>query len=138
MRLRGMPAHTDVEPHKKLGARTRAALEAMLRSEGVEQATSACTAMAWGTTYSRNACGWVANEGGLPTLLAFLKTCNRSRPHQHMMLAILTILANMLKHGEAALPIAARDLTSFLPVLSDNMQYFRCVVFYRCTSSPLW
>ena len=82
--------------------------------------------MAWGTTYSRHACQWVVQGEGLAALLRFMRLVNRSKPHLEMLRSIMTILSNLLRHPEAVVEIDSAALADFVPLLSDNLQFFRC------------
>jgi abnormal spindle-like microcephaly-associated protein len=81
--------------------------------------------MAWGTTYSRNACKWMVNGGGISTLFKFIRSCNRSEPHQAMLLSILKILDNILRYSEKVMPIDPSLLAKGISILCENLQYFR-------------
>jgi hypothetical protein len=82
--------------------------------------------MAWGTTYSRNACKWIVDGGGIAALCKWIRSCNRSESHQAMLLSILTILDNILRHSEQVMPIEPALLAKGVSILCENLQYFRC------------
>lgn len=115
-----------MEHAKRLGPRTRAALDDLLSSESVERGASACAAMAWGTMYSRNACRWVVDGGGVAALVRFVRRCNRTAPHQAMLLSILQVFDNVLRYREGVMPVDRDLLAQTFAVLCGNLQYFRC------------
>lgn len=119
-------AARSTEVSKRLGPRTQAALETLLCSDSAETAVAAVEAMAWGTTYSRSACQWIVNGGGIPALVKFLGMCQRTKLHQSMLNSILKILSNLLSYSEAALPLDRPMLATLVDPLTNVLWRFRC------------
>lgn len=120
--------------HKKcLGPRVKAALSQLLSCNSVEQARSACEAAAWGTTYSRNACIWLVEDGAVSALAKFMRVCSTNKSNASLICTILTTLANILSHSGRAVHVDPTLLAGMMPTISDLLQLFRYVVFfYHC------
>ena len=123
-RLRAAAARST-DKAKRLGPRTQAALETLLCSDSAETAVAAVEAMAWGTTYSRSACKWVVDGGGIASLVKFLGLCQRTKLHQSMLNSILKILSNLLNHGQASLPLDPALLATLAEPLTNVLWRFR-------------
>lgn len=115
--------------HKKcLGPRVKAALSQLLSCHSVEQARSACEAAAWGTTYSRNACIWLVEDGAVSALDKFMRVCSTNKSNASLICSMLTTLANILSHSDRAVHVDPTLLAGMMPTISDLLQLFRCVV----------
>lgn len=125
-RLRAAAARST-DKAKCLGPRTHAALETLLCSESAETAVAAVEAMAWGTTYSRSACKWIVDGGGIAALVKCLSLCQRTKLHQSMLNSILKILSNLLGYGEASLPLQPGLLATLVEPLTNVLWRFRFV-----------
>lgn len=118
---------------KCLGPRVKAALSQLLSCNSVEQARSACEAAAWGTTYSRNACMWLVEDGALVALSKFMRVCSTNKSNASLLCSMLTTLANILSHDESRVPVAPALLAAMVPTISDLLQLFRCAHVQRST-----
>lgn len=117
---------------KCLGTRVKAALSQLLSCHSVEQARSACEAAAWGTTYSRNACVWLVEDGALQALAKFMRVCSTNKSNASLLCSMLTTLANILSHNEKVVPVAPALLAGMVPTISDLLQLFRCDHAFSC------
>ena len=82
-------------------------------------------AIEFSTRYSKACCSLMADSGGVTALLAFMRSCNRSKPHMEMLRHALEIFHNICRWRDL-LPIvlAAPDCTA---VLTERLQMFRDV-----------
>jgi hypothetical protein len=126
-------ARQPINPSKQLRARVHTALACLLNLESIEQANHSIDVMEWGTKYSRSACMWLVDGGVFGVLIACMRKCKRSVHHQQLLQKIMVVLENMLKHGEATVPIEPSALADFVQPLTDVLQYFRCD---SCPASP--
>jgi hypothetical protein len=67
-----------------LGGRTAAALEMIAKSKKVSVAMEACHTLETCTRISPVCCAMFAEKGIVSTVLALIRSCNRSQPHQEM------------------------------------------------------
>jgi hypothetical protein len=122
-RLQAAAAAAETAPHKRIGARAREALKVLLASKQCSQVIAAVGAIEFSTRYSKECCALIADSGGVAALLAFMRSCNRSKPHAEMLRLALGVLHNVGRWRELAPALlAAPDAVA---VLSERLQMFR-------------
>ncbi len=87
------------------------------------QASTALADLAYTTAYAKGCCAMVAASGGVPTLLRFMRGCNRSAPHTDLLCNCLAILLAVARWREMAGIVL--DAPDCLPTLSAQLQMFR-------------
>ena len=76
------------------------------------------------TSVSRSCCRLVAGDAQLMSeLLQHLRRCNRTKPHESTLLALLGVLANLCRYPE--LLGAVFKTVDCVEVLSEKLQMFR-------------
>ncbi|KAF8065931.1 Aspm [Scenedesmus sp. PABB004] len=122
-RIAAVSAAAASAPQRRIGVRTREALDVLLASRQCSQVITAVAAIEFSTRYSRACCALMVDAGGVAALLSFMASCNRSRPHVEMLGHALACLANIARWPEL-LPgvLTAPDCVM---VLSERLQMFR-------------
>ncbi|GBF95503.1 hypothetical protein Rsub_07853 [Raphidocelis subcapitata] len=122
-RLEAAAAAAECAPHKRIGVRAREALKVLLASKQCTQVITAVSAIEFSTRYSRDCCALIAESGGVPALLSFMRSCNRSKPHAEMLRLALGVLHNVARWRELA--PAVLGAPECVAVLSERLQMFR-------------
>ncbi|GFR51021.1 hypothetical protein Agub_g13348 [Astrephomene gubernaculifera] len=123
-RVEKATAEAQKAPHRHIGYRTREALELLLRpNKNFSQIMAAIEVMYTATLYSRDCCKLIARNGGVATLLRFVRSCNRSKQHVDALTRSLAVLHNICRY-DALVPdvFHAEDC---LTGLSERLQLFR-------------
>ncbi|KAI8475158.1 MAG: hypothetical protein J3K34DRAFT_517600 [Monoraphidium minutum] len=122
-RLEAAAAAAETAPHRRIGARAKEALKVLLASKSCAQVITAVGAIEFSTRYSKECCGLIADSGGVPALLTFMRGCNRSKPHAEMLRLALAVLHNVGRWRDLAPRVLAAP--ECVAVLSERLQMFR-------------
>ncbi len=68
------------------------------------QVITAVAAIEFSTRYSKACCKLMVDSSGVSALLAFMRSCNRSKPHVEMLGHALACLANICRCGLKSVP----------------------------------
>jgi abnormal spindle-like microcephaly-associated protein len=85
-------------PENQLGNRTKSALDMLSKAKKLGTVLAACKTLKLSTQLSPPCCVAFAAGGATRTILKYIKTCNRSAPHQEVLRATLLVLCNVAKH----------------------------------------
>ena len=110
-------------PANTLQARCAKALRTLKQSRSLAAVMRALLVLQSCTRLSVECCVQTGQQGGPALLLALVRSCNRSAPHQHVISTVLSILRNMASRA-AARPSLSR-CAEVMPVLVDVLQMFR-------------
>lgn len=108
-----------------LGSRTSRALDVVLNSKALTEILHACVTLEVSTRLSRRCAQRFAFTQAAPVIIALIRSCNRSKPHQQLVRLALRILANVAGHDDT-LP-AICSACEGTDVLVDLLQMFRDV-----------
>ncbi|WIA17341.1 hypothetical protein OEZ85_014204 [Tetradesmus obliquus] len=122
-RRRIAAAAAAVQPQRRIGVRTREALNVLLASKQCSQVITAVAAIEFSTRYSKACCVLMVDNGGVAALLEFMRSCNRSKPHMEMLGHALACLANICRWPDL-LP-GVLHAPDCIIVLSERLQMFR-------------
>jgi len=112
------PQWTQIDPPKALEPTPPHPLK-----QPPPQVITAVGAIEFSTRYSKECCTLIADSGGTPALLAFMRSCNRSKPHAEMLRLALAALHNVARWRDlVGLIVGAPECVA---VLSERLQMFR-------------
>lgn len=95
VRQRLQAATQAVEEHRRIGNRTRSALNILLTSKQVADMTQACITLKSVTQVLPLCCVDAVDEDAIPVLYGLMRDCNRSEPHLALVRLCLSILLNI-------------------------------------------
>lgn len=81
------------------------------------------SAIEFSTRYSKECCVLIAESGGVAALLAFMRSCNRSKPHAEMLRLALAVLHNVARWRDLVGRVVGE--AECVAVLSERLQMFR-------------
>ncbi|KAL4423889.1 hypothetical protein ABPG75_001190 [Micractinium tetrahymenae] len=123
LRLAAAAANAANAPHRSLGNRTRAHLDALLASKHPVSAIAALNGLAL-TTEAVLACGdIVVAGGGLPVLLGIVKSSSRSKEAADALRAALQCLSNISRSRQRGDTVFEAE--GLLPSLGEHLQQQR-------------
>lgn len=91
------------------------------------QVITAVAAIEFSTRYSKACCKLMVDSSGVSALLAFMRSCNRSKPHVEMLGHALACLANICRSGQLySLQLCAVTVASFTGLLVAHVPGRHC------------
>ncbi|CAB9509617.1 Abnormal spindle-like microcephaly-associated protein homolog (Fragment) [Seminavis robusta] len=125
---------TQHSPNMQLGARTASALAVIGTRTSLSEIMAAVRNLEATTRLSRGAAIAVVKGNTTAILLSLIRACNQSRPHQEILIYLLSILKNVSRHKDL-LPFIAT--TEVAEVMIDLVQVFRSKQEVFCLSVSL-
>ena len=100
IRERVLAANSAATEPMLLGNRTRSALAILLESTSTAFVRRAVKNLDTATGLSSVCCETIARDGAVPVLIELIRSCNRSRPNQDIVMYSLQILRNLAQVGK--------------------------------------
>jgi len=116
-------ATNNAEEHMKLGNRTSVALDILLNQKQITNILQALQQLNITTKFSAKCCARLVAMNGANIIVELMGKCNRSKPHQELLLLGLQIVGN-IANLPYTLPALYRG-SETAKVLLDLMQNFR-------------
>lgn len=121
-RIQKANAVAKAKPELKLGNRTKAALEELVKSRTLTEIMEAIRILEEATRLSEVCCNTFVNTGAPGILFSLIRSCNRSLPHIKVLHGVLKTLTNVARFDFLIPSMAtARGVDVFL----DLIQMFR-------------
>jgi len=121
-RIEAANSHARANPRLRLGNRTRAALDILLKSKSLSEIMEAVTILEIATRLSEVCCASFVEAEATNILFVLIRTCNRSLPHIKLLHGVLLTMSNVAKY-DYLLPSMAT--VTGVEVFLDLVQMFR-------------
>ena len=127
MRERIQSANANASDEMKLGNRTSAALQVLLRSKALSEVFDSIKTLEVSTRLSSVCCSCFAQEiDAVPIIYGLMRSCNRSQPHRKLLLHALRVLNNVwpfeMKIARGNASNLAPEFEPRMEILVDLMQ----------------